>query len=150
MAAIADTERLRGRLARRGYEIFRTREYYPGERLHHRHEHYEVNMIWSGTMHYQVEGRTYHLTNGDILLLSPGQEHRPDPEGEQGSCERVVIWLEGDFYSSFPRRALMPPTASAEPGAVPVCASITRPPCASASSWTGASGKTPARISAPP
>ena len=101
MAAIADTERLRGRLARRGYEIFRTREYYPGERLHHRHEHYEVNMIWSGTMHYKVERRTYHLTTGDILLLSPGQEHRPAPEAEQGSCERVVIWLEGDFLQQF-------------------------------------------------
>ena len=101
MALIADTERLRGRLARRGYEIFRTREYYPGERLHHRHEHYEVNMIWSGTMHYQVEGRTYHLTNGDILLLSPGQEHRPMPEAEQGSCERVVLWLARDFLQQF-------------------------------------------------
>ena len=101
MAAIADTGSLHRRLARRGYEIFRTREYYPGERLPHRHEHYEVNMIWSGTMHYKVEGRTYHLTNGDILLLSPGQEHRPDPEGEQGSCERVVIWLEGDFLQQF-------------------------------------------------
>ena len=31
MALIADTESLHRRLARRGYEIFRTREYYPGE-----------------------------------------------------------------------------------------------------------------------
>ena len=101
MAAIADTGSLHRRLARRGYEIFRTREYYPGERLPHRHEHYEVNMIWSGTMHYQVEDRTYHLTNGDILLLSPGQVHRPVPDAEQGSCERVVFWLEGGFLQQF-------------------------------------------------
>ena len=101
MAAIADTGSLRRRLSRRGYEIFRTREYYPGERMPHSHDYYEVNLIWGGSMHYLVGERPYHLTNGDILLLAPGQEHCRDPEAEQGACERVVLWLDQASLQQF-------------------------------------------------
>lgn len=101
MQRTAESEGLHKRLSRRGYEIFRTRESYPGERTPHGHEFYEVNLIWSGTMHYRVGERSYHLTSGDILLLSPGQEHQPEPEAEQGPCERVVLWIASSFLHQF-------------------------------------------------
>ncbi len=101
MPRTADPEVLRSRLSRRGYEVFRTRESYPGEQVLHCHDFYEVNLIWSGTMHYRVEGRSYHLTNGDILLISPGELHQPDPEMEQSTCERVVLWLNQTSLQQF-------------------------------------------------
>lgn len=97
MQHIADPERLRRGAGDRGYEVFRTRDTYPGERALHHHAHYEVNLVWSGTIHYRVGGRSYHLTNGDILLLGPGEEHQPDPEADLGTCERVVLWMEPEF-----------------------------------------------------
>ena len=90
MLASADSEWT----GRRGYGIFRTRELYPGERTLHQHEFYEVQLIWSGTMHYRVGEQSYHLTNGDILLIGPGEQHWPDPEGEQTVCERLVLWID--------------------------------------------------------
>lgn len=85
---------------RRGYEIFRTRDHYPGERAAHHHDFYEAFLIWSGSLHYRVEDRSYHMTNGDILLIPPGERHRG--EMEQGTCERVILWIDRDCFRRFP------------------------------------------------
>ena len=87
---------------RRGYEIFRTRDHYPGERAAHHHDFYEAFLIWSGSLHYRVEDRSYHMTNGDILLIPPGNSHQPLPEAEPGSCERAVLWIDRDCFRRFP------------------------------------------------
>ena len=90
MQHTADIERVRSR----GFEILRTRDIHPEERKHHRHDHYEVAMIWNGTMHYRIEGRSYHMTNGDLILIAPGEHHQPVPETDQGPCEWVVLWID--------------------------------------------------------
>ncbi len=95
------SEQLRKRLSRRGYEIFRTRDAYPEERTLHHHDFYEVNLIWSGSMHYHIESRSYHLTNGDLLLISPNELHQPDQESEHVPCERVVLWIDKAFLQQF-------------------------------------------------
>lgn len=92
-----DKEEVRRRLKQRGYEIFRTRDACGEERAPHRHDFYEVDLVWSGSTRYQTGGSSYHLTNGDILLIRPGERHWPVPEGEQSSCERVVLWLDRSF-----------------------------------------------------
>ena len=96
-----EPESLRRRLSSRGYEIFRTRGNYTGEEAVHHHDFYEVDMVWSGTMYYRVEGRSYHLTPGDILLIAPDELHQPDPEAERSSCERIVLWLDRAFLQQF-------------------------------------------------
>ena len=101
MPHTATSDRLRRRLQRRGYEIFRTREAYPEERTLHHHDFYEVNLVWSGSMHYHIESRSYHLTNGDILLISPNELHQPDPETDLTACERVVLWIDKAFLQQF-------------------------------------------------
>ena len=100
MLRTADPDGMRRKLYRRGYEIFRTRDHYPGERAAHHHDFYEVYLIWSGSLHYRVEDRSYHMTNGDILLIPPGNSHQP--ETEQGTCERVVLWIDRDCFRRFP------------------------------------------------
>ena len=101
MHRVQDPDSLRRRLSRRGYEIFRSREEYPGEQTLHHHDYYEVLLVWSGTMHYRVEGRSYHLTSGDILLIGPDELHQPDPEAERGICERLVLWLDRAYLQQF-------------------------------------------------
>ena len=112
MHPASDSERLR----RRGYGIFRTRELYPGEKTAHHHDFYEMCLIWSGTMHYRIEGMGYHLTNGDILLIGPGESHQAEPEADQSVCERLVLRIEKGNLQKF-RAFGFDPTAcfSAEP-----------------------------------
>ena len=86
----------------RGYELFRTRECYPGEKTAHGHDFFEVLLVWSGSLDYQVESRTYHLTNGDILLIPPGDLHQPQHEPEPGSCDRVILRIDRDCFRRFP------------------------------------------------
>ena len=81
MLRTADHDSIRRELRRRGYGIFRTRDHYHGERAAHHHDFYEVFLIWSGSLHYRVEDRSYHMTNGDILLIPPG-EQPPAPAGD--------------------------------------------------------------------
>ena len=90
MLASADSEWT----GRRGYGIFRTRELYPGEKAPHQHDFYELCLIWSGSMYYRVDGQVYHLTNGDILMVAPGEYHQAEPEQEQPACERLVLRME--------------------------------------------------------
>ena len=101
MSTIPSSERLRKRLSRRGYVIFRTRESYPEERTLHHHDFYEVNMFWSGSVHYHIESRSYQLTAGDILLVSPNELHQPDPDAAAGGCERVILWIDKAYLQQF-------------------------------------------------
>lgn len=101
MPHLSDSDALRRRLARRGYEIFRCRDAYPMEQMPHHHDFFEVNMIWSGSLHYHIEGRSYHLTSGDILLVSPNELHQPDPEQEDTVCERVILWIDKTYLQQF-------------------------------------------------
>ena len=67
-------------------------------------------------MHYRVEGMGYHLTNGDILLISPGESHQAELEADQSVCERLVLRIEKGNLQKF-RAFGFDPTAcfSAEP-----------------------------------
>ena len=97
----SESEALRRRLARRGYEIFRCREAYPMEHMPHHHDFFEVNMIWAGSLYYHIEGRSYHLTMGDILLISPNELHKPDQKQEDNACERVILWIDKAYLQQF-------------------------------------------------
>jgi len=101
MASTASSDRLRRQLSRRGYVIFRTKDSYPEEQTLHHHDYYEVNLYWSGTMHYHIESRSYHLTPGDLLLIAPNELHQPDPDFQPGTCERVILWIDKSYLQQF-------------------------------------------------
>lgn len=95
------SDRLRRQFARRGYDIFRCRDIYPEEQTLHHHDFYEVNLFYSGSMEYHIESRTYHLTPGDLLLISPDELHQPVTLGERVACERIVLWIDKAFLHQF-------------------------------------------------
>lgn len=42
----------------------------------HMHENYELFCFVSGDADYMIEGRTWHLEYGNVLLMCPGESHR--------------------------------------------------------------------------
>lgn len=63
----------------------------------HQHLFYEIFFFLSGNVNYIIEGRTYNLRPGDILLTSNSDIHRPDIHPGK-PYERIVVWLADDLF----------------------------------------------------
>ena len=63
----------------------------------HEHEFYEVFFFLSGDVSYIVEGRTYQLRPGDILLTDNKDIHRPEIRKSRRPYERFILWMHPDF-----------------------------------------------------
>ena len=62
----------------------------------HYHEFHKVLLFQTGSAGYVVEGRSYRLQPGDLVLVGQGCVHRP--EVEQGTAyKRVVLYVESEF-----------------------------------------------------
>lgn len=72
----------------------------PPEVPFHEHPFYEIFFFVSGNVNYIIEGRTYQLRPGDILLTSNRDIHRPVIAPGK-PYERYVIWMEDDFFTRF-------------------------------------------------
>ena len=83
------------------FEIFRYKGGYPKEVTLHHHDFYEVYFFLSGNVHYIIENRSYLLTPGDVLLISPMELHQPMFGTEQRVYERIVLWIDRQFLDSF-------------------------------------------------
>lgn len=59
----------------------------------HEHEFYEIFFFLSGDVSYMIEGRTYQLRPGDILLTDNRDIHKPDIRPGK-PYERYVLWIE--------------------------------------------------------
>ncbi len=65
---------------------------------YHNHEFYEVYFFLSGDVTYIIEGKSYKLKPGDILLIHNNELHKPVVL-EGVVYERVVIWLNPAYLS---------------------------------------------------
>ena len=100
------------------YEIFRYKDDYPKEVVLHHHDFYEVYFFLAGNVQYNIESRSYLLTPGDILLISPMELHQPMFGQEHRAYERVVLWIDKLFLEklSLPGQDLMRCFDSTLPG----------------------------------
>ena len=73
------------------YEIFRYKDSYLKEVALHHHDFYEVYFFLSGNVQYNIESRSYLLTPGDVLLISPMELHQPMFGAEHREYERIVL-----------------------------------------------------------
>lgn len=83
------------------FEIFRYKDDYPKEVALHHHDFYEVYFFLSGNVQYIVESRSYLLTPGDVLLISPMELHQPMFGPEHRPYERIVLWIDKRFLEGF-------------------------------------------------
>ena len=79
------------------YEIFRYKDDYPKEVSLHHHDFYEIYFFLSGNVQYNIESRSYLLTPGDVLLISPMELHQPMFSSEHRLYERIVLWIDKRF-----------------------------------------------------
>lgn len=70
---------------------------FSGDR-YHGHDFYEIFILYSGCVSYNVEGKQYNMKPGDILLISDKDIHRPIVYNEQ-KYERVVLWIDKKYLS---------------------------------------------------
>ena len=63
---------------------------------YHNHDFYEVYFLISGDVVYMIEGKSYKLRPGDIILINNRELHRPFI-GSGTTYERFVIWLRPEF-----------------------------------------------------
>jgi len=83
------------------FEIFRYKDAYLKEVALHHHDFYEVYFFLSGNVQYNIESRSYLLTPGDVLLISPMELHQPMFGSEQREYERIVLWIDKQFLEGF-------------------------------------------------
>ncbi len=84
---------------REDFEIFHYHDAKMEEVPLHHHDFYEVYSFLSGKVEYLVEGISYTLFPGDLLLIGPMDLHRPlVAPGE--AYERIVLWINAEYLDS--------------------------------------------------
>ena len=86
-------------MAERFYEYHHYRNDGPITVDFHEHAFYEIYIFISGNVNYIIEGRTYDLRPGDVLLTNNSDIHRPEILPSQHPYERIVIWLNNTFFN---------------------------------------------------
>lgn len=96
MALYHDTFTQRQTMNRRDFEFYHYLDLEPPTVDFHHHDFYEVLFFVSGAVTYTVEGRSYLLRPGDIVLTNSRDIHRP--EAAPGKpYERYVLWITGQL-----------------------------------------------------
>ena len=87
---------LRQTMIRSDFECYHYLDLTPPDVEFHEHEFYEVFFFLSGNVSYNIEGRTYLLRPGDILLTDNQDIHRPEIQPGK-PYERYVVWITAEF-----------------------------------------------------
>ncbi len=66
----------------------------------HQHDFYEVYFFISGSVEYSVEGKSFQLHSGDLLLINPLELHQARISKKQNAYERIVLWINKNYLSS--------------------------------------------------
>ena len=81
----------------RDYEVF---HYLTNDidsvKLHH-HDFYECYLLISGDITYLIEGKSYYLEPGDIVLVNSKELHQASINSKVDTYERIVLWISRPF-----------------------------------------------------
>lgn len=78
------------------FEYFHYTDTWSPEVDYHTHDFFEIYLLISGKVIYEIEGKSYKLKPLDIILINNMELHKPViDKGEP--YERVVIWVNPDF-----------------------------------------------------
>lgn len=79
------------------FELYHYLDVTPPKVEYHQHPFYELFFFLDGNVSYSIEGKTYRLRPGDILLTNPLDIHRPEIFPGK-PYERVVLWMDEHFF----------------------------------------------------
>ncbi|AGF58643.1 MULTISPECIES: AraC family transcriptional regulator [Clostridium] len=63
----------------------------------HNHDFYELYLYLSGDVTYLIEGKSYNLKSGDIILINTNELHRAVINSMKAPYERIVLWINKSF-----------------------------------------------------
>lgn len=78
------------------FRLFYLRETTERDFIFHYHEFHKILLFLNGNVSYCVEGRSYELRPGDIVLVKAGEIHRPIVRGSL-PYERIILYLSPDY-----------------------------------------------------
>ena len=67
---------------------------------YHRHEGYEVYLFLKGNVNCYVEQQCFHMERGDLLVIRPGQYHRPAML-DSSNYERITMNFQESVFQHF-------------------------------------------------
>lgn len=79
------------------YEVFHYKDLDLNEVELHHHDFYEVYLFLSGKATYMIEGRSYILSPGDIILVNTDELHQLKIHNKSVAYERIVLWIKPQF-----------------------------------------------------
>lgn len=85
------------------FRYFHLREQKSSEFSSHYHDFYKIVVFLSGSVTYTIEGKSYFLKPGDILLVNRYDLHRLSVDGSE-PYERIILWLRLDFIQNYRNR----------------------------------------------
>ncbi len=96
MSAVKQEFNPRQVMSRPNFELFHFSDNKPLNVDYHNHDFYEIYYFISGKVNCVIEGRTYYLKPGDILLINNKEVHRPLIELGK-IYERIVVWVHPGY-----------------------------------------------------
>ena len=72
----------------------------------HQHPFYEIFLFISGNVNYIIEGRSYKMRPGDLLLTSNADIHRPDRSSKGQEREETPVRRRSTLDRSVKARKL--------------------------------------------
>jgi len=75
------------------FEIFHYRDPYFKAPDFHSHDFFEFYFFIDGSVTYHIEENSYELVPGDVLVIPPGELHRPVIVNNKTAYERIVLWI---------------------------------------------------------
>ena len=91
----------RQKMTRNTFEVYHYRDENMKEVALHHHDFYEIYFFHSGNVSYNIESRSYRLSPGDVLLISPHELHQPIFSPEKQNYERYVLWINAGLLQQF-------------------------------------------------
>jgi AraC-like DNA-binding protein len=79
------------------FEFYHYVDTVPPKVAFHQHPFYELFFFLDGDVNYTIEGKTYRLQPGDLLLTNSLDIHRPEILPGR-PYERVVIWIADNYF----------------------------------------------------
>lgn len=101
MAGRTQNFNARQKMTNTTFEVFHYRDTYIQDVALHHHDFYEIYFFLSGNVNYNIESRSFRLTPGDVLLISPNELHQPVFVPEKQNYERIVLWINKSFLEQF-------------------------------------------------
>jgi AraC-like DNA-binding protein len=87
------------------YEVFHYKDMDLSEVELHHHDFYEVYLFLSGKAAYVIEGRSYILSPGDIILVNTDELHQLQILNKSIAYERIVLWIKPQFLKELGSKA---------------------------------------------